>query len=58
MESFVIPLAIHKDETYTPIVLRVVLCRGETLSVTLKEEHRLRMFQNRVLKRIFGAEME
>jgi hypothetical protein len=40
------------------IVLRVVLCAVQTLSVTLKEEQRLRVFQNRVLRRIFGAEME
>jgi hypothetical protein len=26
---------------------------GETLSLTLREEHRLRMFENRVLRRIF-----
>jgi hypothetical protein len=27
---------------------------GETWSLTLREEHRLRMFENRVLRRIFG----
>jgi hypothetical protein len=32
----------------------VVLCRCETWSLTLREEHRLRMFKNRVLKRTFG----
>jgi hypothetical protein len=26
----------------------------ETLSLTLKKEHRLRVFENRVLRRIFG----
>jgi hypothetical protein len=26
----------------------------ETWSVTLREEHRLRVFENRVLRRIFG----
>jgi hypothetical protein len=26
----------------------------ETWSLTLREEHRLRMFENRVLRRIFG----
>jgi hypothetical protein len=26
----------------------------ETLSLTLREEHRLRVFENRVLRRIFG----
>jgi hypothetical protein len=59
-ESFVFPLAIGKRnvETYTPIVLRVVLCEVETLSVTLKEERRMRVFQFRVMRRIFGAELE
>jgi hypothetical protein len=28
----------------------------ETWSLTLREEHRLRVFENRVLSRIFGAE--
>jgi hypothetical protein len=32
----------------------VVLFGCETWSLTLREEHRLRVFQNRVLRRIFG----
>ena len=32
----------------------VVLYGCETWSLTLREEHRLRVFENRVLKRIFG----
>jgi hypothetical protein len=31
---------------------------GGTLFLTLREEHRLRMFDNRVLRRIFGTERE
>jgi len=31
-----------------------VLYGHETLSLTLSEEHRLRVFENRVLRRIFG----
>jgi hypothetical protein len=30
----------------------------ETWSVTLREEHRLRVFENRVLRRIFGSKMD
>jgi hypothetical protein len=30
----------------------------ETWSLTLGEEHRLRVFENRVLRRIFGPERE
>jgi hypothetical protein len=36
------------------IILSVVLYGCETWSLTLREEHRLRMFENRVLGRIFG----
>jgi hypothetical protein len=32
----------------------VVLCGCETWSLTLREEHKLRVFENRVLRRIFG----
>jgi hypothetical protein len=39
---------------YRSIILHVVLHGCETLSLTLKEEHRLRVFENRVLRRIFG----
>jgi hypothetical protein len=30
----------------------------ETWSVTLREEHRLRVFENRVLRRIFGPKRD
>jgi hypothetical protein len=30
----------------------------ETLSLTLREEHKLRLFENRVLKKIFRQERE
>jgi len=30
----------------------------ETWSLTLREEHRLRVFENRVLRRIFGPKRE
>jgi hypothetical protein len=36
------------------IILPVVLYGCETLSLTLREEYRLRVFENRVLRRIFG----
>jgi hypothetical protein len=40
-----------KDKT---ILLPVVLYGFETLSQRLREEHRLRVFENRVPRRIFG----
>jgi hypothetical protein len=38
--------------------LPVVLCGCETWSLTLREEHRLRVFENRVLWRIFGPKRD
>jgi hypothetical protein len=35
--------------------IAVILYGWETWSLTLREERRLRMFQNRVLRRIFGS---
>jgi hypothetical protein len=39
---------------YKTIMLHVVLYGCETWSLTLREEHRLRVFENRVSRRIFG----
>jgi hypothetical protein len=39
--------------TYKTIILPVVLYGCETCSLTLKEKHKLRVFANRVLRRIF-----
>jgi hypothetical protein len=38
---------------YKTIMLPVVLYGCETWSLTLREEHRLRVFENKVLRRIF-----
>jgi hypothetical protein len=43
-----------KVKIYKTIILPVVLYGCETWSLTLKKEHRLRLFENRVLRRIFG----
>jgi hypothetical protein len=43
-----------KIRAYRTVVLPVVLYGCETWSVTLREEQRLRVFENRVLRRIFG----
>jgi hypothetical protein len=42
-----------KVRIYKMILLPVVLYGCETWSLTLREEHRLRVFENRVLRRIF-----
>ena len=43
-----------KIKIYRTIILPVVLYGCETWSLTLREERRLRVFENRVLGRIFG----
>jgi hypothetical protein len=40
------------------IILPLVLYGCETWSVTLREEHRPRVFENRVLRRIFGPKRD
>ena len=39
---------------YRTIILPVVLYGCEAWSLTVREEHKLRAFENRVLRRIFG----
>jgi hypothetical protein len=43
---------------YKTIILPVVLYGCETWSLTFSEEHRLRMFENRVVRRIFGPKRD
>jgi hypothetical protein len=40
------------------MILPLLLYGCETWSLTLKEEHRLRVFGNRVLRRIFGPKRD
>ena len=47
-----------KVNTFKTIILPVVLYSCETLSLTLREEHRLRVFENKVLRKIFGAKRD
>ena len=48
---------LSRNTTQT-IILPVVLYGCETFSLTLREEHRLRVFENRVLRRIFGPKRD
>ena len=43
---------------YRIIILPVVLYGCETWSLTLREERRLRVFENRVLRGIFGPKRD
>jgi hypothetical protein len=47
-----------KIKIYRAIILHVVLYVCETWSLTIREEHRLRVFENRVLRRIFGPKRD
>jgi hypothetical protein len=40
------------------MILPIVLCRCESLSLVKKEEHRLRVFENRVLRTLFEPKRE
>jgi len=45
----------RKIKIYRTIILPFVLYGCETWSLTLREERRLRAFENRVLRRMFGS---
>jgi hypothetical protein len=47
-----------KIKIYKTIILPVVLYGCETLSLTIREEHKLRVFENRVFRRIFGPKRD
>ena len=43
-----------KIKIYRNIILPIILYGCETWLLTLREERKLRVFENRVLRRIFG----
>jgi hypothetical protein len=53
LSSCLLPTNV-KITIYKTIILSVVLYGRETWSLTLREQHRLRGFENRVLRIIFG----
>jgi hypothetical protein len=59
-ESLVFQFTIQsvKIKIYKTIVLPVVLYGCESWSLTLREECRLRVFENKVLRRIFGPKRD
>jgi len=56
-EAFVLQFAIqkYKDSDMCNCNFPFVLYGCENWSLTLRKEHMLRVFENRVLRRIFGA---
>jgi hypothetical protein len=57
---FCLPVSYKKlkIKTYKTVILPVLLYGCETWSLTLMEEHGLRVFENRVLRKIFGPKRE
>ena len=47
-----------KIKIYRTIILPVILYGCETSSLTLREERRLRVFENRVSRRVFGPKRD
>jgi hypothetical protein len=47
-----------KVKIYKTIILPVVLCGCETWSLTLREDHKLRIIENRVLRIVFGPKRD
>ena len=59
--TFCLPVCYPKNlklKIYRTIILPVVLYECETWSLTLREEHRFRVFENKVLRRIFGPKRD
>ena len=59
-ESFVFQFGIQmlKIKIYRTIILPLALYGCETWSLTLREKLRLRVFESRVLRRIFGSKRD
>jgi hypothetical protein len=56
---FLLPCHIkNKIKIYKTIILTVVLYGCKIWSLTLREEHKLRVFENRELRKIFGPKRE
>jgi hypothetical protein len=47
-----------KVKIYKTLIVPVILYGYETWSLTLREEHRLRVFENRVLRGVFGPKRD
>ena len=61
MQNFLSTSLLYKKlkiKIYRTIILPVVLYGCETWSLTLREERRLRVFKNRVLRRVFGPKRD
>jgi hypothetical protein len=59
-KTFCLPVCCLKTKSriYETIILSVVLYGCETWSLKLREGHRLRVSENRMLRRIFGPKRD
>jgi hypothetical protein len=57
-ESSVLPPVVYELKIYKTTILPAFLYVCETWSPALREEHRLRVFENRVLRRVSGPNSE
>jgi hypothetical protein len=46
------------DYAFKTVILPVVLYGSKTWSLMLREQHRLRVFENRVLRRMLGSKRD
>jgi hypothetical protein len=61
MQNLLFSMLLSKNtriRVYRTVDLPVILYGCETWSLTLREEQRLRAFENRVLRRIFGLKRD
>jgi len=59
VQDLLSPSLLSKNlKIHSTIILPVVLYGRETWLLTMREECRLRVFENRVLRRIFGSERD
>jgi hypothetical protein len=61
LQNFLTSCLLSKNvnnRLYRTLILPVVLYGCETWSLTLREQHRLRVLENRVLRRIFGPKRD
>jgi hypothetical protein len=61
VQNFISPRLLSKNiniRMHIAVILAAVLYRCETWPLSLRVEHRLAMFENRVLRRIFGPKRD
>ena len=61
MQNLCLPIFLSKNlkiKIYKTIILSVVLCGCDTWSLMLKDERRMWVLENRVLRRIFGPKWD